>query len=364
MATMNVSTGPFRLYGQNISYFTAKVRCALLAKGIWFDEIKGDFDEIRRRIGPDIFIPIVVTPEDETWQDSSDIIDRLEARFPEPALLPTSPRHRIVSLLVELYVDEFGLLPAMTWRWGTEARRKSSARYFEAIFGPMGRMAAESMISRTAEIGVISATVPAVEAHTHDLLLALNRHFETHPYMLGEKISYADCALMGLMYGHLFNDYESRGVLLETAPFVVGWVERCNAPGTDRDKQWLGDDTIPATLIDVLRTMGTDSLPLILACARVANDWAAGAPDGIDMPRSAGKATAMLRGVPVEREALTYSLYMIQRVTDAWSGLSDSDQALLHPLLEQTGWQALKEAVPARRVRKSGVVDLELEPRV
>ena len=32
-------------------------------------------------------IPTVVTPEDETWQDTSDILDALERRFPDPPLI-------------------------------------------------------------------------------------------------------------------------------------------------------------------------------------------------------------------------------------------------------------------------------------
>ncbi len=109
--------------------------------------------------------------------------------------------------------------------------------------------------------------------------------------------------------------------------------------------------------------MGTDSMPLILACVHVAGTWTAAAPDGAQIPRAAGKAAATLRGVAVERAALPYSLYMIQRVTDALSHLPDSDQAVVDQLLEQTGWQPLQDAVPGRRVRKRGF-ELELEPQV
>jgi len=73
---VNATPAPYRLYGQEVSYFTAKVRCALRYKGLWFEEDHADFQEIPRRTGM-AFIPIVVTPEDETWQDSSDILDRL-----------------------------------------------------------------------------------------------------------------------------------------------------------------------------------------------------------------------------------------------------------------------------------------------
>ena len=70
----------FRLIGAERSYFTAKVRPALRAKRIFFEEVPATpeaYREILRRTGL-AFIPVVVTPEDETWQDTSEILDALE----------------------------------------------------------------------------------------------------------------------------------------------------------------------------------------------------------------------------------------------------------------------------------------------
>jgi glutathione S-transferase len=357
---VNATPAPYRLYGQEISYFTAKVRCALRAKGLWFEEIHGEFPEIVRRTGL-AFIPMLVTPEDETWQDSSDILDQLEARHPEPLLLPATPRQRIASLLVELYIDEFGLLPAMAWRWGSEARRASSVEHFAALFGPMARRSADAMIRRTAQIGVDDTTVPAIEAHTRDLLAALSAHLENHDYLLGGRMSYADCALMALLYAHLFNDYESRGLLLDTALPVVGWIDRCNAPTAHREGAWLDDDALAPTLLDVLRVMGTDGIPLILATRREVEAWAAGQEHGAELPRAVGKAAATLRDVPIERVALPYSHYMLQRVTDVLAALPDAERKSVRESLAATGWDPIFEAAPRHRVRKKGF-QLELEP--
>jgi hypothetical protein len=43
-------------------------------------------------------IPVVVTPEDETLQDSSVILDEIERRFPEPPLYPATPRQKISAI--------------------------------------------------------------------------------------------------------------------------------------------------------------------------------------------------------------------------------------------------------------------------
>jgi glutathione S-transferase len=344
---------PYRLLGQEVSYFTAKVRCALRYKALWFEEDHASFQEVVQRTGM-AFIPVLVTPEDETWQDSSEILDRLEARHPDPALLPTTPRQRIACLLVELYIDEFGTLPAMTYRWGTESRRNASVEHFAALFGDMARRSADAMIRRTASLGVDETTRPAIEAHTEDLLARLSTHFEAHPYLLGGRMSYADCALMALLYAHLFNDYESRGLLLRTALPVVSWIERCNAPSASRQSEWLADDGLASSFVDALRVMGRDGLPHVLAAAQVAEAWAGEQPPDAEFPRSVGRVTAPLRDTPIERAVVPYTLFMLQRVTDAIAALPDSERASVRAALDGTGWEPIFDAAPRQRVRKQG----------
>jgi glutathione S-transferase len=356
---MNATAAPYRLYGEEISYFSAKVRCALRLKGLWFEEIRRGYPEAARRTGLQM-IPIVVTPEDETWQDSTDIFDHLEALHPEPPLLPATPCQRIAALLVELYVDEIGLLPGAASRWGTPARAEASVAYFVGLFGPKARQSADAVMALAKEVGVDESSRPAIEAHTQALLVALSAHFEQHAYLLGERMSYADCALMGLLYGHLFNDLESRGVLLETATPVVGWIDRCDAPAGFRGGAWADDDALTPTLHDVLRVMG-EGAPLILDTQRCFEAWAADADPSEELPRAVGTARADLRGVTIERIALSYSRYMLQRLTDAVAALAPADRAAVGDALDGTGWEPVLDATPVRRVRKRDF-RLELEP--
>ena len=110
----------FRLYAAEISYFSAKVRPAFRYKRIPHVEILATPDAYRRVIVPRTglaMIPVVVTPEDETIQDSSDILDALEARFPDPPLFPPTPVQRLAAYLVELHADEFMMLPGLHYRW-------------------------------------------------------------------------------------------------------------------------------------------------------------------------------------------------------------------------------------------------------
>ena len=82
-------------------------------------------------------------------------------------------------------------------------------------------------------VGVVPDSIPAIEAHTRDLLDRLSTHFARHPYVLGGRPSLADCALMGPLYAHLYLDAVPSRLLRETAPLVCHWIQRMNNPDPD-----------------------------------------------------------------------------------------------------------------------------------
>jgi glutathione S-transferase len=311
---------------------------------------------VERRTGLG-FIPILVTPEDETWQDSSEILDRLEARHPTPPLFPQTPLQRIAALLVELYADEFGVAPAMHWRWGTPEREASSRARFVAMTGSetLGHRFADAMVRRRDGVGATPEAAPALEAHTHELLGALAAHCSEHAYLLGARMSLADCALLGLAHGHLFTDLESRRLLLETAVPVVGWIERCNVPCADRQGDWLAGDALASGLVRALGVMGRDAAPILVASVARFEAWAdAHGKPGAEPPRTVGWLDASLRGGPFRWAVRSYTLWMLERVLDAWRALEPADRKRVRETLAGTGWEAVLDHVPRHRVGKRG----------
>ena len=110
----------YTLYGVEGSYYAAKTRSYLRIKQIPFKEVLADrrtFDEeIIPRVGHPV-VPVLVTPFDETVQDTSIIFDILEDRHPEPAVTPSSPSAKIAAYLIEILADEWLKLPALHYRW-------------------------------------------------------------------------------------------------------------------------------------------------------------------------------------------------------------------------------------------------------
>ncbi len=347
---------PYAFHAFEVSYFSAKVRPALRYKRVWFEELHADYGLIRERTGH-AYIPMLLTPDDEAWQDSTDIYDRLEERHPEPPLFPVTPVQRIAAHLVELYVDEFALIPAMHYRWGSELGEASARARFIAMVGneELGTAAAKRMAKARIILGATDENGPAIEAHTRDLLDALSTHFAAHPYLLGQRMSFADCALMGPLDGHFFTDLVSRRLLLETARPVVGWIERCNHPNTPAQGAWLPDDSLALTLREVLGVMGRDAAPVLLEGLRVFERWADTAPrDGEPLPRMIGSIESELRGLPLTRYAGSYAPWLTQRLLDDYRALDRDARERVDESVAGTGWEAILAHEPRHRVTKRG----------
>ena len=353
---MNSTPAPYRFHAFDVSYFSAKVRPALRYKQLWYEELPADIGEILRRTGF-AFIPVLITPEDETWQDSTDILQRLEERHPEPPLFPATPLQRMAGRLVELYIDEFGTIPAMHTRWGSALGEASSRARFSAMLGSVerGNKAADRMLAARRFVGASPEAAPAIEAHTRELLDALSAHFEADPYLLGGRMSFADCALMGQQYAHFFVDLESRRLLLETAVPVVAWIERCNAPNTDQQGEWHADDALAPTFREVLSAMGRDAAPVILDTVRAFEVWADERPPQTqEPPRKLGTGASELRGVPIERNISYYALWSVQQTLDAYRALGQADRKRLDAAVAGSGWEELLAYEPRHRLARRG----------
>jgi glutathione S-transferase len=347
--------GPaFKLFGAERSYFTGKVRPALRAKRLYFEEIlpgRAEYHEIRERTGL-MFIPIVITPEDETWQDTSDILDALEARFPEPALVPQTPVQRIVSSLLEVYGDEFMIMPAMHYRW-TKPEWSSDARLaFAANSGnkEVANAFADRMAGALPMLGVSEATIPAIEAHLAELLAHMETLLRDQRFFLGEQMSVGDCGMLGPFYGHLYLDL-GPGQIVRQHAHVSQWIERMNHPDPMSFSGFLPGDALHPSTRAILELIGRDAVPYLLDSVRAFEAWADSA-DVETPPRAVGMHQTSLRGIRFQRMTSPYTAYMVQRPIDAYRALDDAARKTVDEVLAGTGCEALLQYEPRHRVAK------------
>jgi glutathione S-transferase len=348
---------PYHFYAAEISYFSGKVRPALRQKGVPFVEHLPTPAAYREVILPRTglaFIPVVVTPDGDTWQDTSEILDALERRHPEPALYPPTAVQRVVAHLVELYADEFLVLPAMHYRWSFPEGARKARGDFAASNGDPAAAAkfADRMGGSIRALGVAPESIPAIEAHTAELLDALSAHFAEQPMLLGSRMSLADCALMGPLYAHLYLDLVPGLVLRERAPLACHWIERMNHPDPGAPGAFLADDALAPTLRPLLELIGRDAVPLLLDTLREVERWADARPADLETPpRAVGFQETSLRGARFSRYTSPYTLWMAQRTLDAYAAANDAGRAV-DAALAGTGCEALLAYRPRHRLGK------------
>jgi glutathione S-transferase len=347
----------WRFYAALPSYFSAKVRPALRVKGIPFEELPPTPAAYREVILPRTglaFIPVLISPDDETLQDTSDILDALERRFPKPALYPATPVQRVAALLLEVYADEFLVLPAMHYRWSFPESEAQARRDFAEWNGDpaAANRFADRMNGSIRALGVLPESAPAIEAHLHELLDVLSAHFAAQPFVLGTRPSLADCALMGPLHAHLLLDAVPGRLLRASAPRVCEWIERMNG-GEGAYGAFLPGDALAPTLRPLLELVGRDAAPVLLDTLRDFERWADTRPAQMETPpRGVGIHETGFRGARFTRYTSPYTLWMLQRPLDAYRGLGEAERRAVDAALAGTGLESLLRVAPRHRLGK------------
>jgi glutathione S-transferase len=134
-------TETYTLYGSYASYYTAKVRSYLRKKGIPFVEHLPSDPMFRNKVrstSGSHRIPQLLTPEGEVVQDSVEIVDYLESRFPRLPAFPETPRQRTFAHLMELLASEGLVRLAWLHRWLFEENHRFVKTDFGRSFKPQG----------------------------------------------------------------------------------------------------------------------------------------------------------------------------------------------------------------------------------
>ena len=353
------------LYALPHSLYSGKTRSYLRYKRIPYQERVSTLRVFKRFIIPRTgvkFIPVVHTPDDHALQDTTDIIDFLEHRFPERSVYPATPRQRLVSLLFELYGDEWLLLPAMHYRWSfwhERAHIDDVLEHFGMLLSPYapkavrrfaGKQFCRPFSGALPILGITPRTIPPLEAWYEEFLDRMDAHFAQHRYLLGDRASIGDFGLIGPLYAHLGRDFVPKALMQQRAPHVWAWVERMNEQGPQVG-EFLPDDRIPETLLPVLERMFAEHFPVLHDTVRRLDAWIEERP-GRKIPRVIGKHRFVLGGVEEERGIFPYSQWMLQRPLDWYRGLQGEDRASVDALLRAVGGHDAMQLPIRRRVRR------------
>lgn len=337
------------LYGWHLSLYSGKARAYLRYKGIPFVEKHPKawtLETIKKRTGANV-MPVVVTPDGEWLQDTSHIMDVLEARFPEAPVLPATPRQRIAALVLEAWGDEAWLPSAMHYRWNFGAdnyplfEREAGGHLLpfapRFVRAKLAARAANLMRSYLPVLGVTEAQRATIERWTERQLDLLDAHFAQHPYLLGTRPGYGDFGLVGPLYAHLGRDPYPRRVLMGPRPNLAAWIARMQEPPRPKAGAFLPDDAVPATLAPLFRGLFRDFWAYLAATRDETQKALPNLQPGRGFRRSLGAVTVPMGDGMLTRNAAPFSLWMAQRPLDAYAQLDGAARASVDAWLASVG---------------------------
>ena len=368
----------YTLYGTPFSMYTGKVKSYLSYKKIPFEEVFSSANVFKTTIKPNTgnhFIPVVKTPDDYYIQDSSEIIERLEVKHPQKPVYPLTPKQRLVSILLELYGDEWLLLPAMHYRWNFKANNSFIYQNFGRIVAPnmpafirgfLGKRVASRFKGYVPKLGITGNTIPSIEKwFQEDFLQVFDHHLSNYQFLLGDAPSIADFAFYGPLGAHLSRDPYPKKLIKQLAPNVVDWVERMENP-SDIYGDFLPDDEIPETLLPILVDLFDNQWPVLEDTSNRLSQWYSRETNGIHLsepikvPRVLGKHKFTFGEVEESRSVMPFSQWMMQKPLEYYQSLKVEDQQLIDPLLKKiNGLYAMRFQIktPVLRINNRFVIE-------
>jgi glutathione S-transferase len=373
------------MFGSPPSLYSGKLRCYLRKKNLPFQEKLPCHPDFFNRMVPKvgrIVMPILETPDGFIHQDTTEIIDALEAQHTAQPAIPATPKQRVVAHLLELFGDEGLLRPAMHYRWNfpddnddfisLEFGRFMNPAADDALAKELAAPSKAKMSGYLPALGITDETIPTIETAYLELLNALNDHFLIYPYLLGGRPTIADYGMIGPLYAHLARDPAPGHLMKTKANRVWRWVERMNAHGDDMpefagmDAELLANDEIPETLLPILEIIAKDQLPELKALTGFINEYLQQNP-GIESgqpviadtnARVLGGFRVQIRGQGFDLAARHYSLWMLQRLTDAAAALSGDAKSDIQSLFAETSLSEILTLKTSRRIKRENYKEL------
>ncbi len=329
----------YRIYGVELSPFSVKIRSYFRYKQIpheWIVRNAASMADYQKFAKIPI-IPLVVTPDEQGLQDSTPIMEAMDALFPEPSTRPNDAVSAFLSLLIEEFGDEWGNKWMFHLRWAREEDRLSAAGRIAGTMAPAGNEEArlavrtqiiERMTGRVHFVGSNPVTAPQIEQSFLDGLALLEPHLATRPYLFGGRPAWGDFGLWGQVY-NAWTDPTGAAWIENTAPHVLDWIHRMLNPTTEGDfEDW---SSLEGTLLPFVK----DQIGELFCPWTVANAAAMGA--GSD------EFSVELKGQTFTQIPQKYHAKSLQVIRAKYAAVAD--KSALDPVLEAAGCLATLQGV-------------------
>ncbi len=236
---------PYRIFGAELSPYSIKVRSYFRYKGIpheWLRRSGANQDEFKRHAKLPL-VPLVVTPDDRGMQDSTPILEAMEAEYPAPSIHPPDPTAAFVSVLLEEFGDEWGNKWMFHYRWARPADQEAGARRIAQGMNPeadedtlkaMTAQVRERMVPRVWFVGSNEQTAPQIEQSFLDAIDLIEAHLDGRDYLFGGRPAFGDFGV-GFQIHQASTDPTPGRLLEDRAPRTTAWVKRLVDPTASGD---------------------------------------------------------------------------------------------------------------------------------
>ncbi len=230
----------YRLFGAETSPYSLKVRAALRYKNVaheWIARSAANEAEFRS-LAKVATVPLLVSPDGSSSQDSTAILRSLEIRHPLPPAVPEDPAAAALCAIFEDYADEWLNKCMFQQRWGQMPDREAAAlRVLTQLhdgkrpraFKAPAKKIADRMMARLPLVGAEPENSETLETSYRRFALRLNAHLQEHLFLFGGHPSAADFAIAAQIQ-QMLTDPTPAAWLNERTPFLVAWCVHMEDP--------------------------------------------------------------------------------------------------------------------------------------
>ena len=270
--------------------------------------------------------------------DSTPLIRRLDAAWPERAVLPPDPALAFLDALIEDFADEWLTKAMFHYRWHYQPDREKAGTILPLhhnLNAP--RPQAEAMaatftdrqVGRLRYVGSNPTTAPVIEASYERFLRVFDRILEVRPFLFGARPSAADFGIYGQLTALALFDPTPAALTLRVAPRVHAWVEVMeDLSGVPETASWAPSHTAAGVLGELLVEIGTFYVPLLLA-----NEQA--------IKENAPELHAVIDGYEWRQAIFPYHLKCLAELRRLYAELPPDGAAMVDTWLAETGVENL-----------------------
>lgn len=208
--------------------------------------------------------------------DTTPVIRLLEEAFQGRCTVPNTALVGFLNDLIEDYADEWLTKAMFHYRWNYPADIKKAGQMLprwgnstadEKLLQRKSEEVRSHQISRLSYVGSNKSTKDVIENSLKRFLQILDKHLEVLPFILGKRPSSCDFAIFGQLTCMALFDPTPQSIILDKHPRIHAWVECMeDLSGYELlDDDWLNEDELPDTLIELLTEIGRVYAPYLAA---------------------------------------------------------------------------------------------------